>query len=57
MWSFVAHENEAIHDTIKINIVKKQRAEKKRHGSGVKLIVGLSPYCDMPLYTLPRIVL
>ena len=33
-------------------------AQKKGDiGSCVKLIVGPSPYCDMPLYTLPRIVL
>jgi len=31
--------------------------KKRRHRQLCKLIVGLSPYCDVPLYTLPRIVL
>ena len=37
---------------------RRSNAQKKGDiGSCVKLIVGPSPYCDMPLYTLPRIVL
>jgi hypothetical protein len=40
-----------------LNGIEKSAEKKGDMGSCFELVVSLSPYCDVPLYTLPRIVL